>query len=307
MYALFQPASADIPTFLTIGHIARDALADGSFTLGGTVTFAAVTASRLGLAAAIATCAGKQLMDDLPARLPGIGLAVRASSHTTTFANHYHDGFRVQYLRARAASMRADDIPIAWRDAPIVLFGPLAQELKPDAIQHFSRHSGSLIAATPQGWLRRWDRDGRVWPAPWHDAETILPHLDALILSYDDLLPFVNGKRAEAEAILFKWSARVPLLIATDGVHGAALFQQGRCEVFPAFPTAELDPTGAGDVFAAAFLCRLHECGDAREAIVFANCVASFSVEQVGIDGIPTRAMVETRLQGRASFDTWAQ
>lgn len=306
MSILARPASGATPAILTIGHITRDVREDGSFTLGGTVTFAAVTAYRLGLAAAIATRADERLLADLPARLPGVGLAARVSSHTTTFANLYHDGFRVQYLRARADSMRADDVPREWRDAPVVLLGPLAQELDSSILHSFPKTRGSLIAATPQGWLRRWDADGRVWPTPWRNADAILSHLDALILSYDDLQPFANGKRADAETMLTQWSARVPLLVATDGRHGAVLFQGESRETFPAFASTELDPTGAGDVFAAAFLCRLHECGDPREAVVFANCAASFSVEQVGISGIPTRAMVEERLQGRASFDTRA-
>ncbi|MGB8345981.1 MAG: PfkB family carbohydrate kinase [Ktedonobacteraceae bacterium] len=293
------------PTFLTIGHITNDLHDDGSFSLGGTVTFAAVTAYRLGLAAALVTRADEQLIAGLPARLPGIQVAARASPLTTTFTNRYHDGLRTQYLHTRAESILPEDIPLAWRDAPIVLLGPLAQELSSECVQLFPRRSGALIAATPQGWLRRWDADGRVWPTTWAGAETMLPLLDVLILSYDDLRPFADGHRADA--ILARWSTLVPLLIATDGRHGATLFQHGQGEHFPAYIATEVDPTGAGDVFAAAFLCCLHECGDPRAAVNFANCVASFSVEQVGISGIPSRQIVETRLQGRTSSDTWAQ
>ena len=293
------------PAFLTIGHITNDLHDDGSFSLGGTVTFAAVTAYRLGLAAALVTRADEQLIAGLPARLPGIQVAARASPLTTTFANRYHDGQRTQYLHTRAESISLEDIPLAWRDAPIVLLGPLAQELSPECVQLFPRRSGALIAATPQGWLRRWDADGRVWPTTWAGAETMLPLLDVLILSYDDLRPFADGHRADA--ILARWSTLVPLLIATDGRHGATLFQHGQGEHFPAYIATEVDPTGAGDVFAAAFLCRLHECGDPRAAVNFANCAASFSVEHAGIVGIPSRQIVETRLQGRTSSDTWAQ
>ncbi|MFL5694535.1 MAG: PfkB family carbohydrate kinase, partial [Ktedonobacteraceae bacterium] len=56
------------------------------------------------------------------------------------------------------------------------------------------------------------------------------------------------------------------------------------------------DPTGAGDVFAAAFLCYLYKHNDPRAAVEFANCVASFSVEQVGIMGIPTMNMVKQKM-----------
>jgi len=86
------------------------------------------------------------------------------------------------------------------------------------------------------------------------------------------------------------------LLVATDGRHGATLFQHGTTERFPAFPASEVDPTGAGDVFAAAFLVHLYRHGDPRAAVQFANCVASFSVEREGITGIPTLAMVEERM-----------
>ena len=59
----------------------------------------------------------------------------------------------------------------------------------------------------------------------------------------------------------------------------------------------EVDANGAGDVFAAAFLIRYHETGDARVAARFATVVASFHVEHVGMEGLPHRAQVEARLR----------
>jgi 1D-myo-inositol 3-kinase len=284
-----------MPQFLSIGHITRDMRPDGSYSLGGTVTFAAVTAYRLGLAAGIISCADPQLIAELPIHLPDIALHVRQSATTTTFVNQYKDGFRTQYLHARGDSIETTDVPASWREAPIVLLGPLTQELAPEFVSLFPRRSGALVAATPQGWLRRWDPDGRVWPTPWRAAEQVLPLLDVLILSHDDLLPFAEGNRTEADAILTRWSMHVPLLVATDGRHGATLFRHGATQRFPAYTVSEVDPTGAGDVFAAAFLTHLYQHGKAEEAVDFANCVASFSIEKVGIEGIPTVEMVEKR------------
>ncbi len=294
---MLQPTSS-VPQFLTIGHVTRDALEDGSFALGGTVTFAALTAYRLGLEAAIVTCADAQLMAELPSHLPGVALAfpLTPSPTTTTFANSYVDGFRIQFLRERASSLRNEDVPMAWRDAPIVLLGPLAQELGPELVTLFPRRRDTILAATPQGWLRHWDAAGRVWPTPWDAALAVLPYLDVLILSHDDLLPFANGQRASADAILLDWSQQVPLLVATDGRHGATLFRHGKTEQFAAYHTSEVDPTGAGDVFAAAFLCHLYQQGDPCAAVKFANCAASFSVERVGTTGIPDMRMVRERM-----------
>jgi 1D-myo-inositol 3-kinase len=296
---VLQPARAEPPAFLSIGHITRDVLPDGSFALGGTVTFATLTVERLGLPAALVTCASADICQQLPSLLPGIGLAARMAARTTTFENRYQDGFRIQYLRARSEPLEIEDVPLPWRAAPIVLLAPLAQELTPEIVALFPRSEGRILAATPQGWLRRWDSDGRVWPTPWEAAEQVLPHLDALILSHDDLLPFANGSRAEAEAILRRWSQLVPLLVATAGREGATLFRKGLAQHFPAYPAREVDPTGAGDVFAAAFLVQLARSGDPVAAVDFANCVASFSVEDVGTRGIPSPTQVEKRLAQR--------
>lgn len=306
MPSMLQPVPGNnIPEFLTIGHIARDVHPDGSYSLGGTVTFAALTASILGVTAAIVTCADTQLLTELPSHLPGIGLAARSSPATTTFANSYYEGFRIQYLHGRADPLQFEDIPETWLSAPIVLLGPLAQELSPEfpgrlrgvPLPRFPWRPGAILAATPQGWLRRWDADGRVWATPWDTAEEMLPLLDVLILSHDDLLPFADGNRAEADAMLTDWSHKVPLLVATDGRHGATLFQDGVTERFPAYPANEVDPTGAGDVFAAAFLVHLYRYGDPREAVDFANCVAACSVEYVGTEGIPILEVVKERIK----------
>ena len=289
------------PDFLALGHVTRDVQADGSFSLGGTVTFATLTAHQLGLPAGIVTCADAEVAARLAQELPEVALHVRPVGQSTTFANQYHGGFRTQYLYARAADLTLEDIPAEWLTAGVVLFGPLAQELRSELITCFPRRAGQLLAATPQGWLRRWDADGRVWPKLWLEAEEVLSALDVLILSHDDLLPFAADDRAAADALLLRWSQSVPVLVATDGRHGATLFEHGKPRRFPAYPAQEVDPTGAGDVFAAAFLTYLYRHGDAVQAVDFANCVASFSIEQPGIRGIPTLTQVAQRQQAQHS------
>jgi 1D-myo-inositol 3-kinase len=136
-----------------------------------------------------------------------------------------------------------------------------------------------------------------VWPTPWNEAEAVLPLLDVLILSHDDLLPLADGNRADADAMLERWAMQVPLLVATDGRHGATLFQHGTSKHFSAYATREVDPTGAGDVFAAAFLTHLYRNGNPGAAMDFANCAASLSIEHQGMMGIPTLEAVMERMR----------
>ena len=58
----------------------------------------------------------------------------------------------------------------------------------------------------------------------------------------------------------------------------------------------EVDATGAGDIFAAAFFYRLYATRDPWAAARFATHLASFSVTRPGLDGIPTRDEIQTCL-----------
>ena len=69
----------------------------------------------------------------------------------------------------------------------------------------------------------------------------------------------------------------------------------GAIERFPGYPASEVDPTGAGDVFAATFLCALVATDDPAEAMDQANRVAALSVEGVSTSAIPTPAEVAAR------------
>ena len=65
-----------VPDYLVIGTITKDLLEDG-FTIGGTATYAAATASRLGQRAAIVTSAAAEL--DLPDDLSDVQIACAPS------------------------------------------------------------------------------------------------------------------------------------------------------------------------------------------------------------------------------------
>ena len=67
--------------------------------------------------------------------------------------------------------------------------------------------------------------------------------------------------------------------VVTLGSGGAQVFTPDGMIVDPAFPLAVDDPTGAGDVFAAAFFFRMSERGvSTAEALRYANAAAGLSV-----------------------------
>jgi sugar/nucleoside kinase (ribokinase family) len=293
--------SETAPEFVVVGHATRDVLPDGSWRLGGGVAYAGVTAQRLGLRVGVLTSAPPDALAALRDALPEAAIVNVPASEATTFENIYSATGRRQFLRARAAPLTLDHLPPAWTDARIVLLAPLAQEVDPAVAQAFPR---ALVAATPQGWLRRWDAQGAVAPGPLVVAPLLLPYVRALVLSHDDLLlPDAGSEQQEqADAIIAGWAREVALVAVTRGAAGADLYADGGpAESFPGVLAREVDPTGAGDIFAAALLCWLDRTGDPPAAMDFANHVAACSVERVGVESAPAVAELIARYP-QASF-----
>lgn len=272
--------------YLAIGHVAKDLAPDG-WRLGGSVAYAALTAQALGWPAGLVTACAAEL-DPALAALTGLSVHRRLSPESTTFENCYGPAGRTQYLRSRAALLSAAEVPAEWRQPRIVHLAPLDDELDVDLLGAFP---GARLGLTVQGWLRQWDAAGRVSYHTWPAADRVLPHVGAAILSVEDVRDDWN--------LLEHWAALTPILVVTQAAQGCTVFVRGagRRQI-PGQPQPEVDPTGAGDVFAAAFLIQLAETGDPWAAARLANAVAAQAVTRVGLAGVPTAAEVQQARQG---------
>ncbi len=281
------------PQFLVIGHIVQDLAPDEraaapDWRLGGTTSYAALLATRLGLDTAVLTAAAADLT--LEKALPGAEIVRVPSPQSTHFRNLYTAEGRVQQIPQRAATIKPDSLPDNWRRAEIVLLGPVAGEVDDAFAACFPQ---ALLGVCAQGWLREIGPDNCVRPLPpqrWR-AENVLRPAHVLFVADEDFPP------SSAEAVLTGWSRQVEVLAYTRAERGAEICHRGTWRHIDAFPTEAVDPTGAGDVFAAAFLARYRETGDPWEAARFAACAASFVVEADGLDNTPDRTMIEARLR----------
>jgi sugar/nucleoside kinase (ribokinase family) len=272
--AVHLPAAATPVDYLVLGHLARDLTPDGP-RLGGTVAYAALTARALGLRPAIVTAIGAD-MDLSP--LDGLPLLAESSPASTTFDNRYDSGNRTQVLVARASRLSFDRIPEVWATSPIVHLGPIADEIPPALATAFA--SAGLLGVTAQGWLRTWSADGRVMPRSWEASVEGLSAAGAVVVSLEDL--------GRDELAVEGLAGICRLLVVTDGPRGARVHWNGDVRRIPAPPAVVVDPTGAGDIFAAAFFIRLRATRDPWEAARFAHVLAAASVERRGLAGVPT-------------------
>jgi sugar/nucleoside kinase (ribokinase family) len=259
--------------YLVIGHLTKDLTPQGA-RIGGTAAYASLTAQKLGMRVGIVT----SWAEDLPlSPLGSIPISNSLSDTTTTFENRYTETGRVQILHAVAPKLDLNNIPETWRTAPIVHLGPVAQEVEPSLIRYFP---SALIGLTPQGWLRTWDEAGKVIPSEWPEAAFMLEKAGAAVLSVED----VGGD----EALIEEMAASSRVLVVTEAHLGARVFWNGDVRRFRPPAVIEVDATGAGDVFAAAFFIRMHTTLDPWEAARFAMALSAISVTRPGLDGIPT-------------------
>jgi sugar/nucleoside kinase (ribokinase family) len=273
--------------YLVLGHVTVDRLDEKRVAMGGTATYAALTAKNMGARVGVHTSAAYEpgLIDILR----GVLVARIPAEYTTCFVNEYSDGKRRQTIESIADKLTYDQILPEWRNPAVVHLGPLCQELDTAIIERFPR---SLIGVTPQGWMRAWDEDGLVRATEWTDAARALRKAAVVVISEDDVAD---------KSVIRDWANKARMLVVTLGERGCDVYRQGGGEPFhsAAFkPATEVDPTGAGDVFAAAFLWHLQRSGgDWKTAADWANCVASFVVEKRGVTGVPKLEDVEKRWQ----------
>ena len=260
--------------YLVVGHIAEDITPD-DVRMGGTAAYSALTAQALGLKVGIVTACSSAT--DFVS-LDGITVISMPSQKSTAFENIYSNGDRQQVLHQLAEPISFDSIPQPWRRASIIHLGPIAREV-PQVIPDF--FSPSLLGLTPQGWLRHWQTiPGEVALAVWENADRVLARAGAVVLSIED----VAGDEQTIENI----AGQTRILAVTEGPAGARLYWHGDQRRFRAPKMKEVDATGAGDVFAAAFFFRLLATRDPWEAARFATLLSARSVTRAGLQGIPT-------------------
>jgi len=270
------------PDFVAIGHVTLDRFGD-AVRPGGSALYAAVTAHRLGLSVGLLTSHADDFpLEVIPSRIEVVSVP---AEETTLFEHRHEPKGRVSHVRAVASPLTAADVPDDWREASMTLLAPVIDEVEPMIATLFT---DGAVGAAAQGWVRQLKPDGLVVPRLWQSPERLLESVQALFLSGEDIL----GQEAQ----VVEWFQRMPVGVLTANRAGALLFVNGeRYEVQPR-PAHEVDPTGAGDVFAATFLIEYQRDGDPWLAAAAAACAGSLAVEGEGWAAVPDRAALEDAL-----------
>ena len=264
--------------FLAIGHITEDITPDGH-VLGGGVTYGGLTAQALGFSVGIVSSHARS-MDLQP--LQNLQCHVKIAQETTTFTNRETPDGRIQTVSALADRLLQDDIPAEWIPSDIVHISPVADEVEYDVVDLFEQ---ALLSVAIQGWLRSWDETGLIKQKAWQSLELVLPKADLVFFSMEDLNHDFHAL-AEIEKLC-------NTLIVTDGYRNIQMFQGGKRLEVAVQAAKAVDPTGAGDIFAASFIAHYYRSSDILAAAKYASLIAVNSIRRPGLSGVPTSEQVQ--------------
>lgn len=280
---------------LIAGHVTHDYY-DGEIVAGGCAFYGARVHAEFNDRVRLVTAVGADFA--CQEAIADLDADIRREGQTTAFANYYpEDGPRRQLLEARGPVVEPGDVEKKWLDADLVHLAPVCGEI--DLGEWISAVGDGLVAINVQGWLKHAgpvvDSSSfeeiqargisgpahRVVERPWEPSEEMLERVDVACLSDEDL--------AEQGDLIDRLVKSVPVVALTLGKRGSRLYVEGEKRDVGVVPADVVDPTGAGDVFAAAFSHHLAAGFEPMVAAEYAAAAASIGVEGRGpaaLDGL---------------------
>lgn len=244
---------------------------------GGVVAYAGLTFAELGVPTRVLTNvahADRAMLAVLQQR--GIAVYVGASAATTCFVNYVDGDARRQELLACAAPIAAAQLGPVLAGVEHVHLGPLhPRDLAADVLAALE----GVVSLDLQGYVRRLEGT--------QVCQGVAKSLYAAL----QCAAYVKTSSDELELVLADCGLTLGQLmrdcsvgewVVTDGSHGGwVATRQGLRTNFAAAPVATVaDPTGAGDVFFAAYLAqRLHRGAGIAAAAQQAAALAARQVE----------------------------
>jgi len=245
--------------------------------VGGGGFYSSVSLSRIGVETFLFTAYGPDMDPEWVERLRRMGVVIHVEQleRSIVFENYYEDGLRLQKSSGEpAGKIFVEKNILSGFNAVHVT--PVLNEVDYRVFEELAE-AGCKVSIDAQGFVRRAGVDGHV-----HNVKRILPddalkNVSYLHMNFEEQMFFLNRDVKE----LFDANPGMVVEI-TNSEHGSIVMDKHRCFYIPALEEIALDPTGAGDVYAAVFLAKHVESRDLLESGLYASACASIKVEKTG-------------------------
>jgi sugar/nucleoside kinase (ribokinase family) len=252
-------------------------LADGMGSCPGGIANLAIAASRLGLSTSLSAAFGDDVYGDFCwetlSEQEGVDLG-----RSRRFPG-WHSPVTVSLAINRDRAMVTHSHPAPLSASELIGDPPAA------------RTSFVHLSDRPEPWVEKAKADGQLLFADvgWDPDEVWSDAIFEQLAGFHAFLP--NSVEAmsythtdDPRRALHRLAEHVPVAVVTCGGQGSMAIDAttGEDEWVPSLPVNAYDPTGAGDVFAAAFVLGTLRELPLRERLALANLCAALSVQNVG-------------------------
>jgi sugar/nucleoside kinase (ribokinase family) len=287
------------PDLLVFGNLIVDDVVfpDGRTRMGepgGAVLYLSLAAALSGARTGVVSVRGRDYPKDAidALRSQGVELdGVRALDEPALRTWLLYEGrrrrvvHRLEGLSHEDASPRPEDVPAAWRTARVWHLAPMPLAVQRKLVGAARQHGAQLVALDPYLMLS---------PETLGELRPLLDHVDVLFVSEDELeleAPADDPLRGLRDLP----RGRLRYVVFKRGARGGLCWDahERRGHAWPAHPGPVVDPTGAGDAFAAGFLAGMLAGDDTPRALRRGAVAASFAVRAWGAAGLMAAARAD--------------
>lgn len=253
-------------------------------SVGGPPSYAGLICARFGHEVSLLTKVGNDFPDEQAVWLARNGIVLRAADRsllkpTTRFRISNTAGSRSLALGSRCEDPTAAQIPPDTRfNASLV--SPLAGEVSPSLLTEISARS-DFTFLDPQGFVRSFDKEGRVTFAPIKDR-SILSKVDAIKMDRTEA-EMLTGKSDPREALEEVSSIGVRKGIVTRGAESCFVLDGSRIYEVAVPKVPVVDSTGAGDILSGATVSWYLKTRDFLRSACFGIAASSLSLHMIAL------------------------
>jgi len=288
-------------SIVIVGSLALDTIktpfAKKEMILGGAATYASMSAAFFAKPCVVGVI-GEDFPEDKIKLLEskGIDLAGVKKEKGKTFhwEGEYHYDMNSRSTLATDLNVFGDfnpEMPVAYRKMPYLFLANIQPDLQLKVLYSMTNRKFTLCD-TMNYWIE-------------HTKDTLIEvfkRVDAVVLNDSEVREFTGATNLITAAKKIK-ELGPKYVIIKRGEHGASIMGDGKYFVLGTYPVENVvDPTGAGDSFAGAFIGYVAKAGNTnwatlKKALAYANVVASYSVEDFSVDRLAKLSKKE--IEGR--------
>lgn len=297
------------PSLVLLGNLLVDDLvfADGRTRMaqpGGAILYGALGATLWGARPGLVSLLGEdyphETLDRLQAR--GADLAgVHALGGRGVRTWLLYEGSQRRMIHRLGCPSHAEvspqpvHIPAAWHAASSFHLAPMPFDVQRTLVRSLGGHPARFVSIDPHLPITEQTLD---------DWRSVLADVDAFFPGDDELL--LDGAQRDPRSALRRLAGgRLRFVVFTRGASGGLLYdaRDDRFQGWTSRAETVMDPTGAGDAFAAAFVCAHLEGCAVEKCLRRAVVAAGFAIEAWGPEALFAATPADAAARLRRWFD----